>query len=419
MGDRPTNWAGNITFHPRGEVHRPGSVDELRALVARGGRVRVLGSAHSFNDIADSPGGELVSLAGLPRTVEPDTARSTVRIDGGVRYAELGERLHGLGYALHNLGSLPHISVAGSVATGTHGSGDGNRGLAAAVAGIELVTAGGELVSIDRGDPRFGGAVVALGALGAVVALTLDVEPAYQVSQRVYQDLPFEALDEHFDAIMSGGYSVSLFTEWRGPVIDQVWVKARTDGPPPVDPARFGARPADGPRHPLRGMPAGNCTPQLGEPGPWFARLPHFRPEFTPSAGEELQSEFLVPRARAVEALHALDAVRDRIAPVLQVSEVRSIAADEQWLSPAHGRDTVGLHFTWIKDTPAVEPVIDLVERELAPFEPRPHWGKLFRTAPEVLRARYGRMADFAALARELDPSGTFRNDFVDRFITA
>ncbi|MFC7303781.1 FAD-binding protein [Streptomyces monticola] len=404
-----TNWAGNITFTAP-HAHRPRTLDELRTLVAAGRQVRVLGSGHSFNRIADTDGpeGTLLSLAALPQTVDVDPAARTVRVGGGVRYAELARQVHAHGLALPNMASLPHISVAGSVATGTHGSGNSNRPLSSAVRAVELVTADGETRTLHRGDEGFDGAVVALGALGVVTALTLDLEPAFEISQHVHTELPLVDLD--FAAVSAAAYSVSLFTDWRAPRFTQVWLKHRTAQPfsdfPWADPA---ARQ----HHPVPGMPAENCTPQLGAAGPWHERLPHFRAEFTPSNGKELQSEYLLPRADATAALAALDAVRDTLAPVLQICEVRTVAADDQWLSPCHDRDSVAFHFTWVPDASAVRPVVALVERALAPFAPRPHWGKVFGVAPAELRARYPRLADFAALAGELDPAGTFRNTFV------
>lgn len=417
-----TNWAGNITFRAA-EVERPSSVEELRALVARSEKARVLGSGHSFNHIADSPGA-LISLDALPPEIEIDGGSSTVRVAANVRYAELGRRLHEKGYALPNLASLPHISVAGSCATGTHGSGDANGGLATSVRAIEMVTAEGELVTLSRdadGD-RFAGAVVALGALGVVVAMTLDVVPSFDVRQRVFEGLPAEVLDDRFDAVMSAAYSVSLFTDWRTSRINQAWVKERVgadaaEGFHEPGGGFFGAAPADGPRHPVPGVSAVHCTAQLGVPGPWFERLPHFRPDFTPSSGEELQSEYMVPRQHAAAAFRALDAIRDRIAPVLQISEIRTIAGDDLWLSPSQGRDTVAFHFTWIKDTAAVTPVLTAIEERLAPFGARPHWGKLFTLPADVLRTRYERLDEFAALARHYDPRGVFANEFVERYV--
>lgn len=167
----------------------------------------------------------------------------------------------------------------------------------------------------------------------------------------------------------------------------------------------------------MPGISAAPCTEQLGVPGPWFARLPHFRPEFTPSSGVELQSEYLVPRTRAVEALRAVDAIRDRVAPVLQISEIRTIAADDLWLSTAYGRDSVGIHFTWVKDLDGVLPVLAALEECLAPYEPRPHWGKLFTIAPEALRAAYPRLPDFQALRHRFDPTGKFTNAFLTRHL--
>ncbi|MFC8827286.1 D-arabinono-1,4-lactone oxidase [Streptomyces sp. NPDC057137] len=413
-----SNWAGNIVFSAD-RVHRPATLDELRALVAGSSRVRALGSGHSFNRIADTDGA-LVSLAELPRTVDVDTAAGTVRVAGGVRYAELARKVHDQGLALHNMASLPHISVAGSVATGTHGSGDASGSLATAVRAVELVTADGDSLTLDRerDADRFAGSVVALGALGVVTSLTLDLVPAFDVRQSVHTGLPLAVLEEHFDAITSAAYSVSLFTDWSAPRFGQVWLK-RLAGPAPDSPEPDfpWAEPATGPMHPVPGMPATYCTEQRGVPGPWHARLPHFRAEFTPSNGEELQSEYLVPRRHAVAALRAVAGLGPVMAPVLQVCEVRTVAADELWLSPAEGRDTVALHFTWVKDTASVVPVITRLEAALEGLDARPHWGKVFTTAPAELRGRYPRMADFLALRDSLDPAGKFMNNFLRRLL--
>ncbi|MEU6477580.1 D-arabinono-1,4-lactone oxidase [Streptomyces sp. NPDC047017] len=407
-----TNWAGNIAY--AGDVRRPGTAEELRAVVAGSARVRALGSGHSFNEIADpGRGGVLLSLDALPAEVEVDTAARTVRTGGGVRYAELARRVHAHGLALPNMASLPHISVAGSVATGTHGSGVANGPLAAAVREVELLTADGSTVVVGRGDPRFGGAVTSLGALGVVTALTLDLEPAFTVEQHLFTELPLDGLD--FEAVAGAAYSVSLFTDWRDPGFRQVWLKRRTDQPAPRFPW---AVPAKAALHPVPGMPAENCTGQLGVPGPWHERLPHFRADFTPSSGAELQSEYLLPRHHAVAALHAVHGIRRAVAPVLQTCEVRTVAADAQWLSPSHGRDTVALHFTWADDTAAVLPVVRRLEEALDAFGPRPHWGKVFTVPAAVLRGRYPRLDAFRALARELDPAGKFTNAFVRTLLT-
>ncbi|MGV9393638.1 FAD-binding protein [Streptomyces olivaceus] len=406
-----TNWAGNITYTAK-ELFRPRSPDALRGLVAGSDRVRVLGSGHSFNEIAEpGAGGVLLSLANLPSEVDVDTAARTVRVGGGVRYAELARVVHARGLALANMASLPHISVAGSVATGTHGSGVGNGSLASVVREVELVTADGSAVVIARGDERFGGAVTSLGALGVVTSLTLDLEPAYEVEQHVFTGLPLAGIDTAaFETVMAAAYSVSLFTDWRAPGFRQVWLKRRTDQPLPDFPY---APPATEKHHPVPGMNAVNCTEQFGVPGPWHERLPHFRADFVPSSGAELQSEYLMPREHALDALHAMDAIRDVLAPVLQTCEIRTVAADAQWLSPAYGRDTVAAHFTWVEDTAAVVPVVRRLEEALAPFAARPHWGKVFTTPADELRALYPRLADFRALAAALDPAGKFTNAFV------
>ncbi|MCI3238454.1 FAD-binding protein [Streptomyces spinosisporus] len=411
MTDTVTNWAGNITYRAK-ELQRPHSLDALRALVGASAKVRVLGSGHSFNEIAEpGPQGVLVSIADLPPVTDVDTAARTVRVSGGVRYAELARAVHSRGLALPNMASLPHISVAGSVATGTHGSGVLNGSLASTVREVELIVADGSTERIARGDDRFEGAVTSLGALGVVTALTLDLEPAYEVEQHLFTELPLDGLDfGTFETIMASAYSVSLFTDWRAPGFRQVWRKRRTDRPLPDFPW---AATATEKLHPVPGMPAVNCTEQFGVPGPWHERLPHFRAEFVPSSGAELQSEYLLSRPHALDALHALDAISATLAPVLQTCEVRTVAADPQWLSPAYGRDTVALHFTWIEDTRAVLPVVRQLEEALNPFEARPHWGKVFTTPATVLRERYPRLGDFRALTRTLDPAGKFTNAFL------
>ncbi|MFI7448329.1 FAD-binding protein [Nonomuraea sp. NPDC049714] len=390
-----TNWAGNTAFRAT-RLHHPTSLDELQRLVAATPRVRALGSGHSFNDIADSPG-ELVRLDRMPYRMEIDSAAARVRVGASTTYAELAAELHASGLALGNLASLPHISVAGSVATGTHGSGQRNQSLAAAVSALELVTADGSLLTLERGDADFPGAVVALGALGIVTTLTLDLVPTFELRQYVREGVPDDA---PFDELMGDGYSVSLFTDWCD---TSAWIKRGTELP---DGDWHGTRAADGPRHPVPGMPPDSCTEQLGVPGPWHERLPHFRADSPPSsAGDELQTEFLMDRAHAADALRELRAVRDRIRPVLQITEVRTVAADDLWLSPSYGRDSVAVHFTWVKDTEAVIPVVKLVEDVLAPFDPRPHWGKVFTRRPACPER-------FRELVRRHDPEGRFAGDF-------
>ena len=410
---RRTNWAGNITFGAE-RLHTPSSVAELQDIVSAGTAVRVLGTGHSFNAVADTDGA-LISVAGLPRSVEIDREARTATVSAGLRFGELTGTLHRSGFALHNLGSLPHISVAGACATGTHGSGVGNRSLPGAVRALELVTADGDILSLERGDADFDGAVVSLGALGVVTRLTLDLVPAFEVQQWVYEGLPQEQLLDRFDEVMSEAYSVSLFTGWHGGPIDQVWLKRRVggDGPRTAPHRWLGATLAEGARHPVPGVAAEHCTQQQGVPGPWHARLPHFRLEFTPSNGEELQSEYFVARHDAVAAYEALDRIRQQFAPFLQIGEIRTVAADDLWLSPAQGRDSVAFHFTWVPDTAAVTPVLGVIEEALAPFGARPHWGKVFTTPPGAIRELYGHYADFEQLTERLDPAGTFRNDFL------
>jgi xylitol oxidase len=406
-----TNWAGNYTYRAA-RLHRPTTLAQVREIASRAPRVRVVGSRHSFTDIGDS--GELMTLDGLPPEVVVDHASRTVTLAAGLTYAQLADALRPEGVALHNLASLPHISVGGSIATATHGSGDSSGNLATAVARLELVTSTGEVVTASRGDANFCGLVVGLGALGAVTRVTLDVEPAYAMRQRVFDGLSWDALFEHFDAISSSADSVSVFTRW-GDATDHVWLKRRVTDEPEPSVELFGARAATVERHPVPGVDPVAATAQLGVPGPWDERLPHFRARFTPSSGDEIQSEYIVARRDAVAAIRATLAVGDAIRPVLQISEIRTMAADELWMSPQYKQDTIGLHFTWKREQEAVERALVELENALAPFAARPHWGKLFLGGASTIAPLYERFSDFTRLLEQLDPRGGFRNDWLER----
>jgi len=410
------NWAGTHAYRAT-QIHRPSTVEEVREIVARAPRIRVLGSRHSFSDVADSA--ELVTLEGLPADVVVDRERMTVSVGAGVKYCELAEALNAEGLALHNLASLPHISVAGAIATATHGSGDANGNLATAVAGLQLVTCDGELIDVARGDPDFEGLVVGLGALGAVVRISVAIEPSYEIRQRVFERLAWDALFEHLDAIAATGYSVSVFTRW-GEDVEQVWIKSRvTDAPEEVREELFGAVAATVDRHPIIGLDPVNCTPQLGVPGLWSDRLPHFRMGFTPSKGDEIQSEYFVPRPQAVAAIEAMRGLGDRLEPLLLVSEIRTMAADRLWMSPQYGQDTAAFHFTWKREPAAVLRALADVEAVLRPFGARPHWGKVFVARASDIVPLYERLGDFVGLVERLDPREAFRNAWLEERVLA
>jgi alditol oxidase len=409
-----TNWAGNYTYRARA-LHAPASLEELQALVARLPRVRVLGTRHSFTGIADAD--ELITFERLAPALSIDRHASTATFGAGLRYGELAAELARHGLALANLASLPHIAVAGAVATATHGSGDGNGNLATSVAGLEIVTSTGELRSVARGDQDFDGLVVGLGAVGVVSRITLDVEPAFEIAQRVFERLEWGQVFEHLDAITGSGYSVSLFTRW-GDAVEQVWVKRRVDaGLESELGALFGAAAATEEHHPILGMDPVHCTPQLGCAGPWHERLPHFRLGFTPSSGAELQSEYIVPRRHALAAIEAVRGLAATVAPLTQVSEIRTVAADRLWLSPQYGQDTVAIHFTWVPEPAPVRDALVQLERALAPFGARPHWGKLFLAGAETIAPLYERRDDFLRLMDRFDPRGAFRNAWLEEHL--
>ncbi|CAN5581192.1 alditol oxidase [soil metagenome] len=409
------NWAGNYEYSTN-SLLQPKAFEEAQKNIKNYSKLRILGSRHSFNGIADSTENQISSGA-LDQVVSLDENSKTVTVEGGMRYGELCTYLHNHGYALHNLASLPHISIAGACSTATHGSGVSNGNLATAVTALEVLTADGEVVSFSRKKDKeqFEGAVVSLGGLGLITKVTLEIQPTFTMEQYVYRNLPLKNLEGNFMEIMSGGYSVSLFTDWKNPYLNQVWVKKLSGASSSrAESEFFEASLATQNLHPIEEISAVNCTEQMGVPGPWHERLPHFRMNFTPSSGKELQSEFFVPRHHAVDAILAISRLGNQISPHLMISEIRTIAADQFWMSPCYNQDSVAIHFTWEQDWPAVRKLLPVIEKVLAPFQVRPHWGKLFTMTPAQLHPLYEKLPDFQNLLNSYDPKGKFRNEFME-----
>ncbi len=415
QGGPRTNWSGNYTYHAD-RLDLPKTVEEVQDIVKRCSKLKALGAHHSFNSIADTTGDQ-ISLKNLNQmTLDPKS--HTVTVGAGVTYGQLSPYLDSQGFALHNLASLPHISVAGACATATHGSGNKNGNLSTAVAAMEIVTAEGKVITVspERDAERFRGMVVGLGGLGVVTKVTLKLLPAFTMRQVVYENLPFAQLEKHLDEIFASGYSVSLFTDWQNHRATQVWIKSRIEPGAlgEVKPEFFGAKAATRNVHPLAGHSAENCTEQMGVPGPWYERLPHFRMNFTPSSGHELQSEYFVPREKGYEAILAVERLRDHVTPHLFITELRTIAADDLWMSTCYKRPSMTIHFTWKPEWPEVKKVLPMIEEQLAPFEARPHWAKLFTMAPSRLKSHYEKLSDYQALLARYDPHGKLRNGFLN-----
>jgi xylitol oxidase len=352
----------------------------------------------------------------MNRVLELDPASQTVVVEGGIKYGELSPYLDERGFGLHNLASLPHISVAGSISTATHGSGVGNGNLASAVRSLEIVVADGSILRLSKEkDKLFPAAVVGLGAAGVITKVGLAIQPTYRMKQNVFINLPLPRLKENFDQIMAAGYSVSLFLDWQTPFINEVWIKSRIDSGSGKESSGefYEAEAATRNLHPIMDHAAENCTEQLGVEGAWYERLPHFKMGFTPSSGKELQSEYFVPRRHAVEAMLAVYRLREKIGPHLFISEIRSIASDDLWMSPCRNQDSVTIHFTWKDHWPAVRQLLPQIEKELEPFHVKPHWGKLFTLSPKVLASRYEKLEEFKNFISTCDPKGKFSNEFM------
>ncbi|HEY6977322.1 MAG TPA: FAD-binding protein [Chitinophagaceae bacterium] len=418
QGEKLKNWAGNLEYSTD-KIYYPTSVEEVQQFVKKYCKLKVLGTKHCFNTIADSKD-NFISLKQMNKVVTLDTNAHTVTIEGGMKYGELCPWLNDKGFALHNLASLPHISVAGACTTATHGSGVRNGNLSTAVAALEIVTANGDVINLSTKDgERFYGAVVGLGAIGVITKVTLNIQPAFTMRQYVYVKLPMSQIKDHFDEIVSSGYSVSLFTDWQTENINEVWIKSRVDDTTnsTSKPDFFGAKPATKNLHPIVELPAENCTEQMGVAGPWYERLPHFKMGFTPSSGKELQAEYFVPKQNAVDAILAIARMGKEIGPHLFISEIRTIDADNFWLSPCYKQPSVTIHFTWKQEWDAVSKLLPVIEKELAPFHAKPHWGKLFTIPPAKLQSLYEKMPDFKKMTAEYDPHGKFHNEFLEKNI--
>jgi xylitol oxidase len=414
-----TNWAGNLTYGTTNIVY-PTSLDAIQQLVKKHDRLKVLGTRHCFNTIADTKD-RFISLRDMNKIIGLDEKAKTITVEGGIKYGELAPWLNEKGYALHNLASLPHISVAGAITTATHGSGVKNGNLSSAVEALELVKADGSIVHLSRKDgDHFHAAVVGLGAFGVITKVMLKVQHTYRVQQYVYEQLPIAELRKSFNAIMRAGYSVSLFTDWASDHINEVWVKSQINpgAAPPTSKDFFGARPATKNLHPIRTLSAENCTEQLGVPGPWYERLPHFKMGFTPSSGKELQAEYFVPWSRAVDAIFSIQSMGKAISPHLFISEIRAIAADDFWLSPCYHQPCATIHFT-LKQDDEVMKFLPVIEKALEPFHAKPHWGKLFTMPAAKLTSLYPRIKDFKKVVEDYDPHGKFRNEFLQKNLFA
>ena len=418
QNEKLKNWAGNLEYSTS-KIDYPKSLEEVQQLVKKYSKLKVLGTRHCFNTIADSKY-NFISLREMKKIVSLDANAKTVTVEGGIKYGELCPWLNDKGFALHNLASLPHISVAGAITTATHGSGVKNKNLCGPVEALEIVTADGDVINLLKKDgEKFYAAVVGLGAIGVITKVTLNIQPTFMMRQWVYIKMPLQQIKEHFDEIVSSGYSVSLFTDWQNESINEVWIKSLVDDASNAEAKKdfFGAAPATKNVHPIIELPAENCTEQMGVPGTWYERLPHFKMGFTPSSGKELQAEYFVPHEHAVEAIQAIQKMGKEIGPHLFISEIRTIDADDFWMSTCYKQPSVTIHFTWKQEWNAVSKLLPAIEKELAPFNAKPHWGKLFTMSPSTLASRHQKMNDFKKVVAEFDSKGKFRNEFLEKNI--
>jgi alditol oxidase len=411
------NWAANLTF-TAARLHRPTSISDVQRVVAGATKIRAIGARHSFNAIADSPGDQ-VDLTGIDPDIVIDRERMTVTVGAGISYGDLSSFLHQQGFALHNLASLPQITVAGAIATATHGSGDTNKALSSAVVGLELVVSDGSLQRVELGEVDFEGMVVSLGAFGIVTRVTLAIEPSFDIRQDAFIDMRWDELLAKFDAVSSAAYSFSIFTKWSGPTADRIWLKTRVEPTSPVDldVTSLGLNAGLPYSLPVTAEDPLALMNPFGVPGPWSDRLTHMPRDVSPVPSDQLQSEYLIARPQLAKSVTIIRSMAERVDALLHAAEIRTMAADELWLSPAYRQDTIGLHFTWKKEIDAVDAVTKELEAALIPLGAKPHWGKLIHADAATLAPLYPRMADFRSCALRHDPLGKFRNAYLERHV--
>ncbi len=421
------NWAGDQSCTPLA-IQRPRTREQLVAAVASaasaGQRLRVAGSGHSFTEAALTDG-TMLRVEALNRVLDADPASGLVKVEAGIVLADLNERLHERGLALENLGDIDRQTLAGAISTATHGTGTGLRNISAQVEAIELVTADGELRSLEGGGELLA-ARVGLGALGAIYSVTLRAVPAFTL-HRVDTPRPLGEVLDRFDELADRNDHFEFFVF---PHTDMALTIERNRSElAPKPPGRLGAWVSD--------VLVENTLGDLA------LRLTRRRPSLIPrlsaaaakmmSQGERLdrsyrifanerrirftEMEYALPREHGPEAVRrVLELIGRRGNEVAMPIECRVVAADDALLSPAHERPTayVAVHqyqgMQW-------RPYFEAVEEIMGSYEGRPHWGKRHFQTHETLAGRYPRWADFAAVRDRLDPERAFANEYTERVL--
>ncbi|MEJ7892993.1 MAG: D-arabinono-1,4-lactone oxidase [Solirubrobacteraceae bacterium] len=419
------NWAGDQVCRPAAMV-APASRGELARVVASADKVRVAGAGHSFSD-AVLTDGTLLSLERLDRVLDLDAASGQVRVEAGITLHALGERLAAHGLAFENLGDIDVQSIAGAMATGTHGTGARLANLSASVHSVELVLADGTIVEVDGGDDLLA-ARVSLGALGVVSAVTLQAVPAFTL-EGVDAPVPLEATLDRLDELTAANQHFEFFTFPHSPLA-LTRTNNRTGAPPePRGRARAYAEDIVLSNHAF----AAFCLLGKARPG-WIPALNRTMSRLAGSSRRVERSdrifasprrvrfnemEYAIPRTHVAEAVRAVRALIDALALAVGFPlEVRFVAADDALLSPAGDRETgyVAVHMyrgmEW-------EPYFRAVEAIMDGYGGRPHWGKRHFQTAATLAPRYPGWTRFQAVRDRLDPGRKFTNAYVERVLGA
>ncbi len=412
------NWAGNLSFSSK-EFIEIDSVKKLQTIVSNARGIKVLASGHSFSDIADTKD-TLISIKNLSFEIGIDSNKREALVPAGMQYSDVSRYLEKHGWAVSNMASLGEVTIAGAILTGTHGSGSSNGILSTAVIGFEMVLESGSILTTDRENSSdFPGFIVSLGALGVFTKYKLKIVPSFSIRQVVYENINIESIANNFDLVFDRAYSVSFFSNWAQNSTGQIWMKFLDDSKPfNISSDWIDGNLAKVKQHPVKINDASPCTDQLATSGKWLDRLPHFKLNSSPVSGDEVQTEYLVDRRYVKQYISELAEIGDEIASKVYTTEIRTIKADDLWLSGAYERETVGFHFTWRKSDSLVN-FLPKIESILGKHDGRPHWGKLFDVPKDKLPSRYPKFSDFEVLLQKYDPNKKFRNNFINKYFSS
>uniref|UniRef100_A0A915D0Y3 FAD-binding PCMH-type domain-containing protein n=1 Tax=Ditylenchus dipsaci TaxID=166011 RepID=A0A915D0Y3_9BILA len=417
------NWGGNFNFSTQ-DIKYPTTTAGVQQLVKEcKGKIRPVGTRHSFSEIANT-NDTLICLVHMNLILSVDPSVPSVTVQAGITYTDLIPFLQSIGLAIPMMASLGEISIAGAINTAVHGSGAGIGNLATQVLGLQMVLADGSVVQYSKGqnDTELAAATVGLGALGIVTQVTLQAQPTYNLAINVFENMDMSVLDTQLYNITHSGYAINMWSTFGTPgVLDQVWITTKVDSNGVNAYGNvsqlYGAPAATAQSSPIAALPPTYVVPQMGIVGPYYERLTDYDLGLSGQEGQQTQSEYYVDFDDFVPALKALQTLSAEINAVVYVALFRITEKDELWMSPQYKKTTMAIHFSWQPKLDQVMALLPKIEAALAPFNPIPHWGKLYTLKPEQYLPLLPKYPEWREQVELHDPTHKFRNKWLEENI--